>query len=129
MLYQVQFDDGSSYNGGESYKETLWNNMPDKPIKQIAIHLPDENLLVLRGYNEYNHFIEATQDIYGSIKFTLRYQYLLGKLGDKVISYRITLFEGKNNRYKMGDLTRREYERGKEYKNSPTKGWKKGIIK
>lgn len=127
MLYQVQFNDGSSYNGGNNYKETKWNDMPKKNIKQIAFRLPDSNLLVLRGYKEYNHFCEATQDVYGSNKFTLRYQYLMGRIGDKVISYRITLFEGKNNRYKLGDITRREYEYGKEYNQKPTKGWKKGI--
>lgn len=128
MLYQVQFEDGSSYNGGDSYKETLWNKMPEKPIKQIAFHLPDGNLLVMRGYDEFNHIVEATQDVYNSTKFTLRYQYLMGRLGDKVISYRITLFEGKDSRYRMGDVTRREYKWGKEYSNKPTKGWKKGII-
>jgi hypothetical protein len=129
MLYQVQFEDGSIYNGGNSYKETKWNDIPDKSIKQIAFTLPDGNLLVLRGYEKFNHFCEATQDIYGSNKFTLRYQYLMGKLGDKVISYRITLFQIQDARYRIGDITRREYEYGKEYNNRPTNGWKEGIKK
>ena len=130
MLYKILFSDGSCYEGGEDYKDTKWSLIPeDKEIKQIAFTLPDGNMIVLRGYNEYNHVVEATQDVYGSNKFTLRYQYLMGKLGDKVISYRVTLFEGKNQRYRMGDLTRREYQWGHEYKNSPTKGWKKGIVK
>jgi len=128
-LYKILFSDGSCYLGGESYKETLWNNIPDKQIKQIAFSLPDGNMFVLKGYDEFNHIVEATQDVYNSNKFTLRYQYLMGRLGDKVISYRITLFEGKNNRYSIGDVTRREYTWGKEYSNKPTKGWKKGIIK
>ena len=130
MLYKIQFEDGSSYEGGDSYKETKWNDMPkNKQIKQIALHLPDGNLFVLRGYKEYNHIIEATQDVYGSNKFTLRYQYLMGKTDNKIISYRITLFEEKNQRYHSGDITRREYEIDKEYNNKPTTGWKKGIRK
>jgi len=129
MLFQVQFNDGSSYQGGEDYKNTKWLSIPDKQIRQIAFSLPDGNLLVLRGYDEFNHFCEATQDVYNSTKFTIRYQYLMGRLGDKVISYRVTLFEGKNNKFKIGDITRREYEWGKEYNQKPTKGWKKGIIK
>ena len=127
MLYQVQFENGSVYDGGDSYRETKWNDIPDKSIRQIVFHLPDGNALVLKEYDEFNHFCEATQDIYGSNKFTLRYQYLMGKLGDKVISYRITLFQTKDARYKIGDITRREYEWGKEYNNKPTKGWKKGL--
>ena len=129
MIYRVGFSDGSSFNGGENYEKTLWNSIPNKPIKLIAFTLPDKNRLILQGYNEYNSFIEATQEIYGGNKRTLRYQYLLGRLNDKVISYRVTLFSSKkDSRYQLGDITRREYEWGKEYKNSPTKGWKKGII-
>ena len=130
MLYQVLFsDDNSIYKGGDSYKNTKWNDMPDKPIAQIAFTLPDGNILALRGYNAFNHFIEATQDVYGSNKFTLRYQYLMGKRGNRVISFRISLFETKDSKYKIGDITRREYEFGREYNNKPTKGWKKGVTK
>ena len=127
-LYKVLFADGSYFDGGNNYKNTKWLYIPkDKEIKQIVFALPDGNLLVLRDYEEYNHFIEATQNIYGDYKFTLRYQYLLGRKGDKIISYRITLFQTKDSRYSIGDITRREYEWGKEYNNKPTKGWKKGI--
>ncbi len=129
MIFRVGFSDGSSFNGGENYKDTLWNNIPeDKEIKQIAFSLPDGNLMVLRGYEKYNHIVEATQEVYGGNKFVLRYQYLMGKLGDKIVSYRITLFEGKNNRYRLGDLTRRELLWGQEDKGKPSRGWKKGII-
>ena len=126
MLYQVIFDDKSTFNGGNSYKNTGWNNMPDKPIKQISFSLPDGNLLTLRGYEAYNHFIEATQDVYGSNKFTLRYQYLMGKINGKVVSFRISLFQTKDSKYKIGDITRREYPFGQEYTGKATKGWKKG---
>jgi hypothetical protein len=129
MLYQVQFTNGKIFNGGDSYKVTNWKEMPDLEIKSIAFLLPDGNLLVLKDYEEYNHIVEATQDVYGSTKFTLRYQYLMGRKNNKVTSYRIVLFETKDSKFKIGDITRREYEYGKEYSGSGTKGWKKGITK
>lgn len=129
MLYQVMFRDGTTFDGGNSYKETNWNKIPDKQIKQIGFRLPDGNWLTLRGYEAYNHFIEATQDVYGSNKFTLRYQYLMGKLNGKVVSFRVSLFQTKDSKYRIGDITRREYIFGKEYANKPTKGWKQGVIK
>ncbi len=127
MLYQVMFQDGTTFNGGKSYKKTLWNEIPDKPIKQISFRLPDGNYFTLRGYEAYNHFIEATQDVYGSNRFTLRYQYFMGKLKDKVVSFRVSLFQTKDSKYKIGDITRREYIFGREYANKSTKGWKQGI--
>ena len=127
MLYRVRFDDGSIFEGGNTYKETKWLEIPDKKIKAISFYLPDGNILTLRNYEEYNHIIEATQDVYKSNKFTIRYQYLMGKKENKVISYRITLFQSQDSRYKIGDITRREYEYGKEYNGKATSGWHKGI--
>lgn len=129
MLYRVRFKDGTVFNGGKQYKDTKWNEIPDKEILAITFSLPNGDFLTLKDYEEYNHFYEATQDVYGSNKFTLRYRYLLGRTENKVTSYRITLFHTKDDKYRIGDITRREYEYGKEYSGKPTKGWKKGVIK
>lgn len=127
MFFKVWFTDSTTFISNGNYKKPNWTNIPNKQIKAIAFTLPDGNFITLQNYEKFNHFCEATQDIYGSNKFTLRYQYIMGMKKDKVTSYRITLFQGNNNRYKLGDITRREYEFGKEYNNKPTKGWKKGI--
>lgn len=129
MLYQVSFGDKSTFEGGNSYKKTKWNEIPDKPIKKISFALPDGNLFTLSGYEAYNHMVEATQDVYGSNKFTLRYQYFMGKIKGKVVSFRMSLFQTRDSKYKVGDITRREYPFGQEYAGKATKGWKKGIIK
>ena len=102
MLYQVVFDDKSIFKGGDSYKNTNWVNIPDKFIKQISFALPDGNFITLQGYEAYNHFIEATQDFYGVTgkskgKPTIRFQYLRGKIKNKIISFRISLFQTKDS--------------------------------
>ncbi len=133
MLYKCQFVDGSVFEGGNSYYNTKWLEIPkDKQIKQITFALPDGNLIILQDYEAYNHFCEATQDVYGKgiiSKPTLRYRYLMGRKGNKVISFRISLFQSPTSKYQIGDITHREYEFGKEYNNKPTKGWKKGVNK
>jgi len=100
-LYQVIFSDGSAYEGGKSYFNTGWNDMPDKKIKRIFYRLPDGNYLTLHGYDEYYHMIEATKDwarIGKTIeklnnKPRIEYAYIMGRKGKKVVSYRITLFQ------------------------------------
>ena len=131
MLYRVMFQDGTTFEG-ENYYKTNWLEIPEKPIKQISFILPDGNFLTLRGYESYNHFIEATREVYGKNiigKPTLRYQYIMGKRNNKVDSYRITLFNGKNQRFRLGDITYRQYEFGKEYSGKPTSGWRQGVTK
>jgi len=133
MLYRIIFTDETDFIG-ISYKNTRWNKIPDKSIKQINFFLPDGNIFTLHGFEEYNHFIEATNDFYAGKKNNqnvgktiLRFQYLMGRLGDKVVSYRITLYQSDTSKYKTGDITRRVYQFGKEYNGKPTLGWKKGI--
>ena len=134
MLYEVKFKDGTNFIGGKDYYNTKWKEILDKSIKQIAFKMPDGNIMILHGYESYNHFIEVTKDIYAGKKNSqnlgkviVRYQYLMGRIGNKVVSFRITLYQSDTSKYKTGDITRRVYEFGKEYNNQPTIGWKKGI--
>ena len=39
----------------------------------------------------------------------IEYAYIMGKRGNIVTSYRITLFQKKDGRYKVGDIVRREF--------------------
>lgn len=130
MLYKIKFKDDTIFNGGNSLKDSKWNEIPEnKEIESLIYSLPDGNLIILREYEAYNHLVEATQNFYGSdnVKETIRAIYLMGLEKGVVTSYRITLYEIKDSKYKIGDITRREYPIGKEYYGAPTRGWKKGI--
>lgn len=130
MLYKIVFKDNAIYKGGDSLMDSKWRGIPeDKEIASLIYSLPDGNLITLRDYEAYNHLIEATQNIYGSActRQVIRAIYLMGLKGNIVTSYRISLFEEKNSKYKLGDITRREYILGKEFRGQPTSGWKKGI--
>ena len=118
-LFSIIFDDGSHFVGGDNYLKTKWLQIPNKKIKRIFYRLPDGNYLLLGDYDKYFHMIEATKDWMkvggGKVKKLnnkprIEYAYIMGKKGNIVTSYRITLFYKKNDRYKIGDIVRRDFD-------------------
>jgi len=112
-LFSVFFEDSSHFIGGESYLKTKWLDIPkNKKIKHIFYRLPDGNHLCLKGYDKFFHMVEKCQDLTGKNKGKARieYAYIMGLKDNKVTSYRITLFTKNNDRYKLGDIVRREFD-------------------
>lgn len=110
-LFTIIFKDGSHFIGGNSYFETKWLEIPLKPIKRIFYKLPMNDYICLEG-EKYFHMVEALKDITGKEKgiVKLQYAYIMKKEGNKVISYRITLFNKSEDRYRIGDITVREFD-------------------
>jgi len=117
-LFSVQFEDGTMFEGGTEFTDTKWMQIPNKKIKKLFYKLPDDNYLCLCDYQNYFHMIEATKDwmkVGGgkasklNSKPRIEYAYVMGKRGNIVTSYRITLFYKKNDKYKIGDIVRREF--------------------
>jgi hypothetical protein len=111
-LFHIVFEDDSFFMGGNSYYETKWKEIPNKTIKRIFYTLPDGNNLCLHGYKQYFHMIEAVKDLIGKEKgkVKLQYVYIMGKTNDIVDSYRITLFETEDSKYKIGDIVKRQFD-------------------
>lgn len=110
-LFIVKFKDGEMFEGGFTYQETKWMQIPAKEIEGISYRMPDGNYLTLGGFDSYFHMVEAVQDIYGGRPgvVSVEHAYIMGKKEDKVISYRFTLSNRPGNKYGFGDMTRREY--------------------
>jgi len=135
-LYSIVFDDESHFIGGNSYFDTKWDNVPDKKIKRLFYKLPGGDYLTLAGYEKYFHMVEGLKDwarvskITGKIstsknKTDLQYVYIMGKIKDKVVSYRITLFNNLSDKYKVGDITKRIYEVSDKFiQGLNSNGWK-----
>lgn len=111
-LYSVIFEDKSCFVGGTDYENTKWLEIPQKKIKRLFYRLPSGDYLILDGYDKYYHMVEALKDITGIErgKIKLQYAYIMGKKDNKVVSYRITLFNKPTDRYKTGDIVKREFE-------------------
>jgi hypothetical protein len=124
-LFKIVFVDNSFFVGGNSYHETKWLDIPkNKSIKRLFYRLPDGNHLCLEKFSKYLHMVEATKDLTGKRKGleTIRYAYIMGLKGNIVTSYRITLYSGQpgKDKFRVGDITRREYKYGTEWYGYPT---------
>ena len=107
-------------------RDSLWTSLPNKPIEALEYTLPHANdSIKLSGYEEYLHMVEARMFMGGNT--IIEHVYLMGRIGSKVTSYRITILQKKAaDRYKIGDITVRVLDKGKEYRGGMTSGWKAG---
>ena len=105
--------------------DTGWKSLPNKPITSLEYVLPHGDRLILKGYEEYIHMVEAFQHM--GHRPMISNLFLMGKKSGFVTSYRVTIFQSKkDDRYKVGDITVRRIEDGKEYRRSAVSGWRKG---
>jgi len=131
-LFKITFTDNSTYEGGDSILNSKWNPIPDKAILRLDYFLSKNTTLVLSHFEAYSHFIEATQNVHGpkgtDLKMKLHNIYIMGLRNGRVTSYRINLNGvAGTDKYIKGDITKREFEFGKEFKGRPVSNWKKGI--
>lgn len=59
-LYRVIFENGSIFNGGFSITNSLWKEIPDKPIKRLEYSISTGEAILLEGFESYFCFFEAT---------------------------------------------------------------------
>lgn len=117
-LFEIIFQDGSIFKGGNSLYETNWLNIPiNKPIKRVFYLLPNNDHLCLSNYSKYFRMSEACKDITGKNRGIVRiqYDYIMGQKDDKITCYRITLSEDKDARYKTNDITIRIFEKNSKF--------------
>ena len=134
-LFKIIFQDNSEFIGGNSLYQSKWDSIPkDKGISSLLYYLPDGNALQLTGYEAYAHVVEATMNLYRKFgvrgKTVIRNVYIMGLKNGIVTSYRITLYESdKNSKYKIGDILRREYKKGIEFRGQKVADhkWKDGV--
>jgi len=123
-LYELILDDWTRYSG-ESIENPGFRKSPENGIQVFKLRLPSGDFLMLQGYDEYNFFIEAFQDISGNKEHHVSFMFLMGCKDNVVTSYRIAAKDF--GQYRAGDTTIRQFPKGKEYDGKPTSGWHKGI--
>ncbi|HHT9153623.1 MAG TPA: hypothetical protein ACFYEM_08870, partial [Candidatus Hypogeohydataceae bacterium YC40] len=88
MHFIVHFEDGEIAIGKRlGSLDTGWDYLQDKPISKLAYVNPYGDLIVLQGYEEYNHMVECVQD-FGQ-KPRIYEVYLMGVRNGKVVVYRL----------------------------------------
>lgn len=116
MSYKVIFKDNTSFEGGD-YKNSKWNEIPEKEIKKLEYKLV-EKTLILTGFEAYNHLIERVQFVNkpGGLITKL---ILMGKHKEEV--FQIIFDFQKKKTYK------KTTKFGREYMDRATSGWKVGL--
>ena len=127
LRFIAYYEDETVQGNPLGNRDSLWTSLPNKPIKALEYTLPHANdSIKLSGYEEYLHMIEACMPMGGNTM--IENVYLMGRIGSMVTSYRITILQKKqNDRFKIGDITVRVLDKGKEYNGGATSGWKAGV--
>lgn len=122
-LFIAVLKSGKQYCGGLDYSEPKWKEINEE-IDKVFFKLPDNNFLIMSNYEKYLYLVEGAFDLNGKRRGQLRVEnlYFMGLKNNMVDSYRVTMFNKDNNRYKAGDITKRQY-RWEEIKNKYT-GWR-----
>lgn len=117
IMYKVMFVDNTIFNGGNP-ENSLWNNMPNKPIKKIEYTLLGHTV-TFEGYESYNHLKEKAQFLLQNNEIRLSKVILMAKKGNVVYSF---IFD-----YFTKEILTTTSEFGKEYYGKETSGWKTGL--
>lgn len=111
-MYKIIFDDNTEFLGGD-LKNSLWNEMPDKFIKEFQYYLNGKTLY-LSGYDAYNHEIEKIV-LMNDKKIICNSIILSAKEKDKVLRIIIDI--------RTGYIS----TKWKDFNTLNISGWKKGL--
>lgn len=116
-LFVAVYENNEQIEGGNSYFDTKWLSLPLKQIKSLFYKLPSGDYLTFSGYNKYFNMVEALQDFTGTERgqVKLQYVYIMAQKENKVISYRVSLLQQKNDRYQEGDITVRTFDKNDKF--------------
>ncbi len=62
-IYKILFQDGSTYEGGNSIRDSKWLLIPNKEIKRLEYFLCSGEGIILEGFESYLCFVEAETTI------------------------------------------------------------------
>ena len=89
-------------------------------ILEMRIPINKEKAIIMRNFEKYNFFVEATQDISGRGPAKIDSFYFCGSYQGKVLLYKV-------NPVKQ-TITKLFSKEGDEYAGSPTRGWREGVL-
>jgi hypothetical protein len=125
MNYTITFDDGIVYTSPDIREnDPGWASEDGAKltgIRQVSINLPNNQVLLLKGFEKYNFFVEASQAFGGKTKTQIESFFFCGAWGGHVVSWQIN--------YRTHEILKRIAIEGHEYNGTATRGWKMGLLK
>ena len=123
MKYTITFADGIIYESPDiRSNDPGWATEDGAKltgIRELSIKLPNDSILILKGFEKYNFFIEASQ-AFGKNAARIEAFYFLGAYQGHVVSWEIN--------YSTHRIIKRMAREGEEYNGTPTRGWRMGLV-
>jgi len=123
MKYTITFNDGIVYDSPDiRSNDPGWATEDGAKlvgIRQLSIKLPNDQILVLKGFEKYNFFVEASQG-FGKNNAQIESFYFCGAWHGHVVSWEIN--------YRTHKILKRMAKEGEEYNGTATRGWRMGLI-
>lgn len=117
-MYKIIFIDDTIFEGGRNLLNSQWNDIPDKPIKQLVYNLFGKTIF-LENFESYNHLVERLNVIFGNFPYPIISVTLMGLTKGKIKKFVFDLIKK--------ELKIIEVIEGREFKGMPSTGWKIGI--
>lgn len=116
MSYKITFSDDTIFKGG-SPDNSLWNTIPNKPIKKIVYKYKGK-IICLEGYSSYCHIVKRGTALIGNFSGILEV-ILIARDNKKAHNF---IWDLKKNMFYTATT-----EINKEYNGNKVSGWKLGI--
>lgn len=124
MKYTIVFDDGIVYTSPDiREKDPGWaaeDGAKQTGIREISIDLQIRRQLILKGFEAYNFFVEASQALGEKGGARIEAFYFLGKWRGHIVSWGVHLG--------TGQVTKQMAIDGREYHGTATRGWRMGLM-
>ncbi|MBU8911948.1 MAG: hypothetical protein KOO65_11820 [Desulfobacterales bacterium] len=123
MKYTLLYNDGIVYESPDiRSKDPGWASEDGAKlvgIRQMSIKLPNDQILILKGFEKYNFFVEASQG-FGKNNARIESFFFCGAWQGHVVSWEIN--------YRTEQILKRMAKEGHEYNGTATRGWRMGLI-
>lgn len=124
MHFILTFENGTEWKSPNIFdKDPGWateENGTLKGIRKMEIPITKDRSIVFEGFEKYNFFVEATQNLNGKGVTKIESFNFCGAFKGKVLSYKV------NPNTKQ--IIKSVAPEGKEYGGTATRGWRAGIF-
>jgi hypothetical protein len=120
-MYEVTFTDGTIFKGGQP-SNSLWDQMPDKPIRSILYSLTPFLEYKFSGFDSYNHTVERVRGVNTTLEI-INKVIIMGRTQNRV--YEI-MMDAKGGVYQLVVENGKEYSPVSKLEDGKFKGWVNG---
>lgn len=121
-MYKVIFEDGTTFDGGTPIN-SLWSELPNKPIKSVEYWVTDKLHFLFEGFEEYNHCVERVRGVNLPLDIATK-AIIMARIAQRV--YQVIFDLKRGTIYQLVVPWGEEYSPQEVVKDGEFKGWENG---